>query len=77
MLADALYGPTGRPQPDATHAAAVGAGAALPTAAGTVNARTAARGPGGPWANPTLALVVLLGLAALLINFSVRVEVRG
>lgn len=35
--------------------------------------------PRGPLGNPTFALVALLGLAALLIQFSVRVgfEVRG
>lgn len=68
-LASDIYGGAPSPQPTATPS---------PTHAGGPEpmARTVARGAPG-FNNPTLLLVVLIGLAALLINFSVKVDIRG
>jgi hypothetical protein len=63
----------GGPQPRQPNPAAAAAGIAV--SEGTdVHTRTVAR---GPLSNPTLVLVGLLAIAALLIDFSVRLEVSG
>lgn len=79
MLSDQLYGPSGQQQPSPLAAQAVGAGQLPPGATGDSGVRTQPRPPAGPISNPTLALVILLGVAALLVNFSVKgsISVKG
>jgi hypothetical protein len=76
FLADSLYGPAARPQPNPTLAQATAAGAVPPEEhRGTSHARTKPR-HSGPGANPTLWLVALLGLAILLVHVSVRASLE-
>lgn len=74
FTANDLYGGIGGPQPDP---AAARAGVPAVGTTGDVKARTERRADPTLTGNPTLALVALLAIAALLINFSVRVEVSG
>lgn len=76
FTADAIFGPTPglRPQPNDVPVATHPAGTAEPMA------RTERRpAQAGPLANPIVVLVVLLGVAVLLLQVSVRgeVSVRG
>lgn len=66
-----LYGGSASAQPNQTGVPDHAPGTSEPTT------RTVPRATAGPLGNPTLVLVALLGLAALLINFSVRLEVSG
>jgi hypothetical protein len=74
FTAHSIYGGPAPSQPD-PYAAASGVPATTP--GGEPGARTVARPKPGLTGNPTMALVVLLALAALLVNFSVRLEVSG
>lgn len=68
--ANDLYGSTPSAQPTPTGVPDHAPGTPEPVA------RTLPRTPAGVLGSPTLVLVLLLGLA-LLLNFSVRLEVKG
>lgn len=68
--ASAVYGGAPSPQPTPTPTPDHAPGTPEPVA------RTLPR-PTGPLGNPALIIVALVGIAALLVNFSVRVEVSG
>jgi hypothetical protein len=73
VYANDVYGPLSTTQPDPAAAAAglTNPGGVEPSG------RTEPRPAAGALGSPTLVLVALLGLAALLVSFSVHVEVSG
>jgi hypothetical protein len=74
FTAASIYGGPAPTQPD-PYAAASGVPATTP--GGEPGARTVARPKPGITGNPTIALMALLAVAALLVNFTVRLEVSG